>query len=305
MLEYRNLETFATVILEGGFDKAARKLHLTQSAVSQRVRLLEEQHGQILLQRSTPPQPTEAGLPLLYHYRKVKQLEDDLRTATAPTRDGSFNTVAIAVNADTLAIKEMEDQSNVIVGGAITAVDRKTTKKGSQMAILTIEDMYSTVEVVVFPDLFEVVRDFLVAEAMVFVQGRLESSEISTSIQAERVVPLDRAGDAWLPSVHCTIDPAKTDRSALESLNHLFKQHAGAYAAYLHITGPPGKAGTVIALPDTVKLSADAALFDKVHDLLGYNAVQVACRLLPGAEKWSAPKRRSFNGTYNKKRTTS
>ncbi|MFZ5565202.1 MAG: DNA polymerase III subunit alpha [Thermodesulfobacteriota bacterium] len=208
-------------------------------------------------------------------------------------------------NADTLAIKEMEDQSNVIVGGAITAVDRKTTKKGSQMAILTIEDMYSTVEVVVFPDLFEVVRDFLVAEAMVFVQGRLESSEISTSIQAERVVPLDRAGDAWLPSVHCTIDPAKTDRSALESLNHLFKQHAGAYAAYLHITGPPGKAGTVIALPDTVKLSADAALFDKVHDLLGYNAVQVACRLLPGAEKWSAPKRRSFNGTYNKKRTTS
>jgi LysR family transcriptional regulator, chromosome initiation inhibitor len=103
MLEYRNLETFATVILEGGFDKAARKLHLTQSAVSQRVRLLEEQHGQILLQRSTPPQPTEAGLPLLYHYRKVKQLEDDLLTATAPTRDGTFNTVAIAINADTLA----------------------------------------------------------------------------------------------------------------------------------------------------------------------------------------------------------
>jgi LysR family transcriptional regulator (chromosome initiation inhibitor) len=103
MLEYRNLETFATVILEGGFDKAARKLNLTQSAVSQRVRLLEEQHGQILLQRSTPPLPTEAGLPLLYHYRKVKQLEDDLRTATAQTRDGVFNTVAIAVNADTLA----------------------------------------------------------------------------------------------------------------------------------------------------------------------------------------------------------
>jgi LysR family transcriptional regulator (chromosome initiation inhibitor) len=103
MLEYRTLETFATVILEGGFDKAARKLHLTQSAVSQRVRLLEEQHGQILLQRSTPPQPTEAGLPLLYHYRKVKQLEDDLLMATVPTKDDAFNSVAIAVNADTLA----------------------------------------------------------------------------------------------------------------------------------------------------------------------------------------------------------
>lgn len=103
MFEYRNIEAFAMVILEGGFEKAARKLHVTQSAISQRVRMLEELHGQVLLRRSTPPAPTEAGLPLLHHYRKVKQLEDDLHLAVLQGKGGGFSTVAIAVNADTLA----------------------------------------------------------------------------------------------------------------------------------------------------------------------------------------------------------
>lgn len=103
MLEYRNLEAFAMVVLEGGFEKAARKLYVTQSAISQRVRLLEEQHGQVLLKRSTPPEPTEAGLPLLYHYRKVKQLEDDLQLAKSRDTSSDFSAIAIAVNADTLA----------------------------------------------------------------------------------------------------------------------------------------------------------------------------------------------------------
>ena len=206
-------------------------------------------------------------------------------------------------NADALTLKEIADQSNVIIGGGITAVNRKTTKRGDQMAIVTIEDMYGTVEVVVFPDLFEVVRGFLAEDALVFVQGKLESSEVSTAIQAERVVPLDRAEEVWLPSVHCTIDPVKTDKQTLRKLHEVFKQHTGACNAFLHITAPPGKAGTLIALPDTMKLDSDAALFDKVNDLLGYSAVQVSCKLMPGAEKWSAPKRKSFNGTHYRKRT--
>jgi len=208
-------------------------------------------------------------------------------------------------NAEALTLKELDDQANVIIGGGITGVNRKTTKKGDQMAILTIEDMYGTVEVVVFPTLFEVVRGFLAEDALVFVQGRLENTERNTAIQAERVVPVDRAGEVWLPSVHCTIDPAKTDKQTLRALHEVFKQHAGTYNAFIHITAPPGKAGTLIALPETMKLDSDAALFDKINSLLGYNAVQVSCKLLPGAEKWGAPRRKAFNGTYYKKRTLS
>ena len=64
MLEYANLKALAVVVSEGGFERAAKVLHITQSAVSQRVRQLEERVGQSLLIRSTPvvATPTDAEL---------------------------------------------------------------------------------------------------------------------------------------------------------------------------------------------------------------------------------------------------
>ena len=63
MLDYKLIEALAMVAREGGFDKAAKALYITQSAVSQRVKLLEELTGQVLIARSTPPQATSALIP--------------------------------------------------------------------------------------------------------------------------------------------------------------------------------------------------------------------------------------------------
>ncbi len=103
MLDYKLIEAFAMVILEGGFEKAARKLHLTQSAVSQRIKQLEDQYGQILLKRFSPPEPTEQGLPLLVHYRQVYQLEADLHHLHQDQRTASYSSLPIGLNADSLA----------------------------------------------------------------------------------------------------------------------------------------------------------------------------------------------------------
>lgn len=104
MLDYRLVEAFAVVLEEKGFEKAARRLCITQSAVSQRIKQLEELHGQILLQRTNPPRPTEAGVSLLNHFVQVRHLEEDLLARSAQgTRDG-FITLAIGINADSLAV---------------------------------------------------------------------------------------------------------------------------------------------------------------------------------------------------------
>ncbi|MCF6245863.1 MAG: LysR family transcriptional regulator [Desulfobacula sp.] len=55
MLDYKLLEALGCVIHELGFDKASQKLFITQSAVSQRIKALEDQVGQILVTRTTPP----------------------------------------------------------------------------------------------------------------------------------------------------------------------------------------------------------------------------------------------------------
>lgn len=102
MLDYKLVEAFAVVVLEGGFEKGARVLHLTQSAVSQRVKLLEEQAGCVLLVRSSPPVATAAGQEMLKHYRQVKRLEGDLGIGP-DGKTGEFTSLPVAINADSLA----------------------------------------------------------------------------------------------------------------------------------------------------------------------------------------------------------
>lgn len=102
MLDYKLIEAFAAVIQEGGFEKAASKLYITQSAVSQRIKLLEEQFGQIVLLRSVPPQPTAFGRKLLGLYNRVSRLESDLLEGL-DIRETDWTSLPVGVNADTLA----------------------------------------------------------------------------------------------------------------------------------------------------------------------------------------------------------
>ncbi|MCW7754123.1 LysR family transcriptional regulator ArgP [Desulfobotulus sp. H1] len=102
MLDYKLLEALASVVEEGGFERAAQALHITQSAVSQRIKLLENQTGQVLLVRSYPPRATEPGVRLLKHYRQVASLEADLEDALLPRGPGVYRSLKVGLNADSL-----------------------------------------------------------------------------------------------------------------------------------------------------------------------------------------------------------
>jgi LysR family transcriptional regulator (chromosome initiation inhibitor) len=101
-LDSAQLNAFATVIDEGSFERAAAVLHVTRSAVSQRVKLLEERVGQVLVRRATPCTPTEAGQALYRHAREVALSEADA-LATIGGGQHASTRVAIGVNADSLA----------------------------------------------------------------------------------------------------------------------------------------------------------------------------------------------------------
>ncbi len=102
MLDPR-LDAFETVLREGSFERAARRLNLTQSAVSQRVKLLEAELGQVLLVRSKPVQPTPAGRRLLPYLAQLRLVETEAQRALGPGMRGGPLRLAVGVNADTLA----------------------------------------------------------------------------------------------------------------------------------------------------------------------------------------------------------
>lgn len=101
-LDSAQLNAFACVIDEGSFERAAAVLHVTRSAVSQRVKLLEERVGQVLVRRATPCTTTEAGQALYRHAREVALSEADALTAIGGGQQTSTR-LAIGVNADSLA----------------------------------------------------------------------------------------------------------------------------------------------------------------------------------------------------------
>lgn len=102
MLDYKLLEALTTVIEAGGFERAGLVLGLSQSAVSQRIKLLESRLGQPVLTRHPSLQATVAGQRLLNHMQQVQLLERDLRRQI-PALSADRTRLRIALNADSLA----------------------------------------------------------------------------------------------------------------------------------------------------------------------------------------------------------
>lgn len=104
--EYPLLEALAAVIREGTFEAGARSLNITQSAVSQRLKLLEEKAGAVLIVRGRPCVATDYGQRLYRHVEQVHLLEHDLRKSLRSIEGPSSGMPAmirIAVNSDSLA----------------------------------------------------------------------------------------------------------------------------------------------------------------------------------------------------------
>lgn len=106
MLDEALLAAVAAVAREGSFERAARVLHITPSAVSQRVKLLEERLGAVLIVRGQPCSATEIGARICRHAELVSVLVAELRRELPmlpkDSPDSPHASLRIAVNADSL-----------------------------------------------------------------------------------------------------------------------------------------------------------------------------------------------------------
>ena len=141
-----HLHTLVVLVEEGTFEAAAQRLRLSASAVSQRIKAMEQAAGQVLIQRLNPVVPTIAGDIVLRHARQVQLLESDVATELgAGLQAGGRTSLALAVNADSLGTWFLDALAAVPEGsGAVFDIYREdqehTTsllRSGTVMAAVT------------------------------------------------------------------------------------------------------------------------------------------------------------------------
>jgi LysR family transcriptional regulator (chromosome initiation inhibitor) len=97
MLDPLQLSALAAIARTGSFERAAADLSVTPSAVSQRIKGLEDRLGAVVVTREAPCRPTLLGAKLVRHYEEVRLLEADLLEEEGPRQ------LRVAVNADSLS----------------------------------------------------------------------------------------------------------------------------------------------------------------------------------------------------------
>lgn len=90
-------------------------------------------------------------------------------------------------------LKEQDDKRDVNIGGIVLAIKEINTKKGERMAYLTIEDLYGTIEVILFPDIYRKSEHILSMDTPIIINGNIDKTEKGTKVIARKIEPIDNA----------------------------------------------------------------------------------------------------------------
>ena len=173
---------------------------------------------------------------------------------------------------DTASLGELSDKAEARLCGVVVALKEFITKKGERMGFVTIEDLVGSVEVVVLPNIFQTVAEFLKSDEPLLVAGSFERGEKTNKIIASSIQPLSAVNERETNTVNVRLNCAEFDSSRLDSLKAIMIRHHGSCQTRLQIV-LPDLCTAVVRLPRECYVSPTEGLSVEVENLLGYNAV--------------------------------
>jgi DNA polymerase-3 subunit alpha len=176
--------------------------------------------------------------------------------------------------ADTETLGEIANGTQVSVGGLVAEVKEIQTKKGDQMAFLSLEDMRGRVEVIVFPDLYRSVRPYLRVDVPVLIRGVLDNGEERPKVKASSVVPLDEATREKISKVHFRLRTPGLSKEQLLQLREILKENKGGCETLLHFI-VPHRSEVVMALSPELMVAPSDKMRRSVEGLFGEKTVEM------------------------------
>ena len=152
------------------------------------------------------------------------------------------------VNTNSLEALNLPDRSNVILAGVINRIRKKSTKNGNLMAFINLEDLEGSIEAIIFPKVFDKSKDIILKDAIVVIEGSLDSAEGKVKLIAKNISLLKRYKNTKKKSIetkketkedknrklHIEIDCEKNQSQILLELKNIFIKHPGKTQIILH-----------------------------------------------------------------------
>ena len=175
---------------------------------------------------------------------------------------------------DTETLAEMANGTQVSIGGLVAEVKEISTKKGDQMAFLSLEDMKGKIEVIIFPDLFRTVRPYLKVDVPLLIRGVLDKGEERHKVKASAVVPLDEAKKERISKVHFRLRTPGLSKEQLLRLKEILEENRGGCEALLHLIVPP-QSEVIMALSPALTVEPSERMRQLVEGLFGEKTVEM------------------------------
>ena len=173
----------------------------------------------------------------------------------------------------TTALEDRSDGDEVLIGGIVSKVKFTVTRRTNEkMAIMSLEDLDGTVEVLVFPITFQKVGSLIKPDAMIFVKGRINLREEEPKIIANEIATLESVRMKYTRSVEISLVTAGMESSALERLKKVLSRYPGRVPVYLNFTKPDGN-HTKVAINNTLCVEPHEGLVRDIEKVLGKDVV--------------------------------
>jgi len=174
----------------------------------------------------------------------------------------------------TAGLNRLDEGAAVVIGGEVVGVKRSITKRKEPMLRFTLEDIEGLVEVIVWPDQLGKHGRYLVKDAMLFVQGRVDRSGDEVKLVANDIVPMAEAYARLSKRLHLTM-AATAGEELLAGLKDVLQRHPGTVRIALHLL-TEHRGEVVELLPERYAVSVDENLVRTLRELMGAERVRVS-----------------------------
>jgi len=191
--------------------------------------------------------------------------------------------IALLATHTTATLGQAPSGTEVVVGGILTGLKRRKTKKGDMMATFLLEDLEGSIEVVVFPELYARVVATLSEDALMLVGGRAEMDD-RVRILASSIAPLQQARDQRTEGIAIRLVTTGMTEEILKQLVAALDAHRGSVPLYLEVDRPGGFLVTLRADGESFRGAPGRGLQASVEAILGKGTVRYRTRQSPPSD---------------------